>query len=262
MQKAHKTLLQIIETAAVILQMIRINIRYHRNHRLQKQKRRIRLIRLRDQILAVAQARITARRREHPADDKRRIQPGIGEDGGDQTRRRRLAVRTRDRNPETETHQLGQHLGAADDRNPQLARAQHFRIGGVDSRRRDHHRRITHILRTVAEKHRGALCLQTLRIGGRLQIRTAHRITQRNQHLSDGTHANPADADKKHITHTAHLAAFNPPKMNISTHLKNLNLKSELKTNPAKRDNHAKKRGEGQGGEAPRQRKKSEHNKN
>jgi len=50
--------------------------------------------------------------------------------------------------------------------------------------------------------------------------------------------------------------------MNISTHLKNLNLKSELKTNPAKRDNHAKKRGEGQGGEAPRQRKKSEHNKN
>ena len=196
-------------------------------------------------------------------------------------------MRTRDRNPETETHQLGQHLGAADDRNPQLARAQDFRIGGVDSRRRDHHRRITHILRTVAEKHRGTLCLQTLRIGGRLQIRTAHRITQRNQHLGDGTHADPADSDKKHITHTAHLAAFNPPKMNISTHLKNLNLKSELTTknkprdktprrrvggkqktrmaspdSPRKRDNHAKKRGEGQGGEAPRQRKKREHNKN
>ena len=72
-QKAHKTLLQIIETAAVILQMIRINIRHHRNHRLQKQKRRIRLIRFRDQILTVAQTRITACRREHPANDKRRV---------------------------------------------------------------------------------------------------------------------------------------------------------------------------------------------
>ena len=133
-QKAHKTLLQIIETAAVILQMIRINIRHHRNHRLQKQKRRIRLIRFRDQILTIAQTRITACCREHPANDKRRVQPGISEDGGNQTRRRRLAVRTRDRNPETETHQFGQHLGTADDRNPQLARAQHFRIGRINRR--------------------------------------------------------------------------------------------------------------------------------
>jgi hypothetical protein len=59
-------------------------------------------------------------------------------------------------------HQLGQHLGAAHDRQPLLARGDELRVVALDRRRHHHHRAPAEIGGVVADEDRDALLAQPL----------------------------------------------------------------------------------------------------
>ena len=220
MEEADKALLEVVKAAAVVFEVVGVNVGDNRHHRLQMEEGGVGFVRFRHQILAVAEAGVAACGGEHAADDKGRVQPGIGENRGNQAGSGGLAVGTGDGDAEAEAHQLRQHFRTADDRNAQLSRAQHFRVGRVNRRRGDDDRGVFHILRRVTEKQLRSLGGETLGIGGRLQIRTAHRIAQRYQHFGNRAHADTADADEKDIAHPPHLTTFDAAKMKVCTHSK------------------------------------------
>ena len=90
------------------------------------------LVGLDDHPLALAEARVGAPVLDDAAGDHRRIDAGRGEDVGDERGRRRLAVRAGDRHGRIEPHQLGEHLGAADDGKALGARRLELRVAGLD----------------------------------------------------------------------------------------------------------------------------------
>ena len=166
-QEADKALLQVVKAAAVVFEVVGVNVGDDRHHRLQMEEGGVGFVRFRHQILPVAEAGVAACGGEHAADDKGRVESGIGENRGNQAGSGGLAVGSGDGDAEAEAHQLRQHLGAADDRNAQLARAQHFRVFRVNCRRGDDDRGVLDVFRRVAEKQRRALGGEALGIGGR-----------------------------------------------------------------------------------------------
>jgi hypothetical protein len=88
-------LLQPGEVVAVGVHVVGVDVRDDGHHREQVEERRVRLVGLDDDVVARAEARVGAGRVEAAADDEGRVEPGLGEDAGDEARRRRLAVRAR-----------------------------------------------------------------------------------------------------------------------------------------------------------------------
>ena len=89
-----------------------------------------------------------------------------------------LAVRAGDRDAVLEPHQLGQHLGAGDDRDLAAARLHDLRVVLADRRRDDHHVDVGHVLGGVALLHHAAQAGQQ-----RIELRVAaaeseHRSAQ------------------------------------------------------------------------------------
>ena len=134
MQEADEALLQVVVTAAVVFQVVGVDVGDDRHHRLQVQEGSVRFVRFRHQILAVAKAGIAAGGSQHAADNEGRVEPGIGENRGNQAGGGGFAMRAGNGDTEAEAHQLCQHFGATDNRNAQLARAQHFRVCRVNRR--------------------------------------------------------------------------------------------------------------------------------
>ena len=95
-----------------------------------------------------------------------------------------------------EAHQLGQHLGAAHDRQHLLARRLQFRIGLLDRRRDDHDLGVAEIFGPVADEALDALVAQPLHIGAVGLVGPLHPIAEIVQHLGDAAHADAADADE------------------------------------------------------------------
>src|SRR4029079_15343680 len=95
-------------------------------------------------------------------------------------------------------HQLGEHLGAADDGNAALLGGFEFRIAGFH-RARDHERggavEIGWVMANQAADVTGA---QALEIGAVLEVAALECVAAGMHHLGDGAHANAAYADDMH----------------------------------------------------------------
>ena len=120
----------------------------------QVQERRVGLVGLGDQEIALAEARVRVGRQQPAADDERRIEPAFGEHRRDEARRRRLAVRAGDRDALLQAHQLGQHQRARHDRDAALARGDDLGIVGGDRRRHDDRVGAGDVRRGVADRDR------------------------------------------------------------------------------------------------------------
>ena len=128
-------------------------------------------------------------------DDGRVHAAGI-EDRGDHRGGRRLAVRARHRDGGFQAHQLGQHLGAADDGDAAFQRQLHLRIAALDRGGGDHHGRIAQIFRLVADRDGNAALAQALDHIAFGHVRALHLVAEVVHHLGDARHADPADADE------------------------------------------------------------------
>ena len=136
---------------------------------------------------------------EQPAaDDERRVEAALGEHRRDEARRRRLAVRARDRDALLHPHQLGQHQRARHDRHAALARGHDFGVVGGDRGRHDDRVGVGDVGRRVADGDLDAEALEAARRGARGEIRAGHPVALRRQHFGDAAHAGAADADEVH----------------------------------------------------------------
>ena len=97
--------------------------------------------------------------------DDRRVESGRLEQRRHERGGRRLAVSAGDRDALLESHQLGEHFGAANDRNAPRARRDDFRIVALDGGRNDDDRSGAEIRRVVADEDCRALLAQPLDVG-------------------------------------------------------------------------------------------------
>ncbi len=193
-----------LEVAAVGFQMIGIDVRDHRHHRLQIQERGVALVGLGNQIAARTQAGVDTAADEPPADDIGGIEPALGEQARDQTRRGGLAMGAGDGDAVAETHQLGEHLRPRHHRDVPIPGAHELRVVRIDGRRNDDHLAVLDVLGIVTDVDAHTEVLQTPGHGVGGEIRARHLKTERVQHLGDAAHAGAADADEVHAANAFH----------------------------------------------------------
>ena len=186
------------EIVRVRLHMIGVDVGHDGDHRRQVQKRRIRFIGLGNEKIAGAEARTRPCGQQPAADDERRIETAFREHRCDQARRRRLAVRARDRDPLLQAHQLGQHQRARHDGNRALARHYHFGVVRRHRGRDDDRVGAFDIARVVANGDGDAERLEPARRCIRGKIGSGNAKALRRENLRDSAHACAADADKMH----------------------------------------------------------------
>ncbi len=159
-------------------------------------ERRVALVGFGNEIMAGAQPPVRVGALQAPADQEGRILAGLGQDAGDQARRRRLAVRAGNRDRVPEAHQLGEHLRTSHHRQPQLAGRGDLGVGGIDRAGHDDEIRIADVIAAVSDEDLRAEATQALCDAGVLQVGTLHRVAEIQQHLGDAAHADAADADE------------------------------------------------------------------
>ena len=92
-------------------------------------------------------------------------------------------------------HDLGKHLGAANDGQAARAGGVELRIAGFD-RARDHDMAGgAEVFRAVADRHRNSLRLQSRYVGAGRLVAALHGDAARVQDFRDRAHADAADAD-------------------------------------------------------------------
>ncbi len=105
----------------------------------------------------------------------------------------------------TKTHQLRQHLGAADNRNTRLMRRHDLGVIRRDSARHHHHARVEHVFRAMVEINGGAQRRQLLRDSVRRQIGPADLVAFIRQHFRNTAHTGAADANEVNVPDATHL---------------------------------------------------------
>ena len=128
-----------LEIAAVILQMVGVDIGDHRDLRIQAQEAAVAFVCFGDQPVAAAEPRVGADRQQLPADHEGGIHAAFREHAGDQRGRRGLAVGAGHRDPALEAHQLRQHFRARHHRNAMRARGQQLDVVDLDRARHHNH---------------------------------------------------------------------------------------------------------------------------
>ena len=162
----------------------------------QLQKRAVALVGLDHHPVAGAEPRIGAISVDDAAVDHGRVESGGVEQRRHQRGGRRLAVRAGDGDAALEAHELGEHFGAAHDRNASLARCCELRIVALDRGRDDDDRRAAEVGRVVADENRRAVLAQALHVGVVARVRTLHVVAEVDENLGDARHADAADADE------------------------------------------------------------------
>jgi hypothetical protein len=114
---------------------------------------------------------------------------------GDQRGGRGLAVGAGDGDGGARAHQLGQHLGAADDRNATLSRGLKFGIAGLNRTRDDEKGSAVDIGGVVTDQAGDALGAKPGEIGAVFEVAALHMKAARMHHLGDRAHADAANAD-------------------------------------------------------------------
>ena len=199
LQKINERLLQLAEIMGIGIHMISIDIGHRRHHRVQIQERSIRFIGFSDQKIALPKQGIGAGRSQPPADNKRRIKTGMGENGRHQTGSGGFAMGAGNGNALLQAHQFGQHHRAGHDGNAPLTCGNDFRI--LIRHRTRHHHHIGHlqIFRAMAKLHPRTRRAQALYRGAVGQIGTGHLIAKVEQHLGNAAHADATDADEMDV---------------------------------------------------------------
>ena len=187
----------------VVVEVLAIDIRDHRQNRGQFQKRSVAFIRFHQQNFTMSQTRVGA---AHGSDSSAHhhggVQTGMVQDGRGERGGGGLSVASGHRDAVFQAHQFGQQFAARDHRNLQPASLLHFGILLVH--RRAHHQSTSpgHIGRGMAfidpRSHGG----QPLRYGREFQIAAADLVTQVEQHFGDAAHANPSDAREVYMLRT------------------------------------------------------------
>ena len=182
--------------AAVVFQVLVVDVRNHRHCGKQFQERPIALVGLRHHQLAASEPCVAAERTEPAANHRRRVEPGPLQRQRDHRRRRSLAVRTSHRDRVAQAHQLGQHLCPRNHRDVATGRLDHFRIRWLH-RRRDHHDiSTTDVLCGMADVHSDAERGQSVGDGRSLLVRAGHHVLEVRQQFGDAAHAAAANADE------------------------------------------------------------------
>ena len=136
-----------------MIEMLGIDVGHDRDVGGQLQERAVALVGLDHHPVAAAEPRIGAVGVDDAAVDDGRVEPGGVEQGRHQRGRRRLAVGAGDRDALLEAHELGEHLGAANDRNAARARRDEFGIVAPDRGRDDDDGGAAEIGRIVADEN-------------------------------------------------------------------------------------------------------------
>ncbi len=181
-----------------VVEVLGVGVRQHGDRRLKDDERAVGLVGLDDHVLAVAEPRVRAERRELAAHDDRRVEPGLRHDGRDHRRRRGLPVRAGDGDAITvEPHQLGEHLGARNDRDLQVARGDHLGVVLPDGGAGDDEVRALDVDGTVPFEDLGAERGEPLGDRRQLRVRAGDldAAAEVQQDLGDPGHADAADAD-------------------------------------------------------------------
>ena len=207
-QEVNKGLLQIFEVAMVGIHMVGFDVGHNRDHRLQMQERRIALIRFRNQITAMAETGMHARRFHQPAVDEGRVEPGFGVNTGHHRGGSGFAVSSGNRNPVAEAHQLRQHFRTADHRNARFVCGNDFRVICGNRAGNDHNAGIAHVFRAMVEINSGAKLRQLLGHRIRRQVGAADLVTFISQHFGNTAHTGTADADKVNVPDATHLGHY------------------------------------------------------
>jgi hypothetical protein len=145
-------------------------------------------------ILGFAQARVRAHGVHAPADDYGWVQSSGRQDSGHHRRGGGLAVHARDRDSVLQAHQLGEHLGALNDRDVQLAGLGDLGVVGGDGGTGNDDLGVADIFRGMTFDGERAERSQALRHAGTLQIRAGDSVAEVQQHLGNAAHADAADA--------------------------------------------------------------------
>ena len=185
---------EIVE-ARIRVEVLAIDVRDDGNRGIQPEERSVAFVGLRHERRATADARVAPERGQASADHGGWIESCAFEHQGHHRRRRRLSVRSRDRDPESRTHQRREHVGPRDDRQSAPARLDDLGVRRTDGRRNHDRVHISHVRRRVArvklESKRG----QSRRDVARCRIAAADPQSLVQQHFRDRAHTAAANAD-------------------------------------------------------------------
>ena len=195
LDQRQKGLLDRIESPEMV-EMLRIDIGDDGDVGRQLQKGAVALVGLDHHPVAGAEPRVGSVGVDDAPVDDGRVEPGGVEQRRHERGRRGLAMRAGDRDALLEAHELGQHLGAADDRNSSRAGCGQLRIVAPDRARDDDDRRRAQIGRIVADEHFCAVLAQALDVGVVARVRALHGVPEVDEDLGDARHADAADADE------------------------------------------------------------------
>ena len=137
----------------VVVEMILVHVCDDVDDRQEAQKRAVRFVSFGYQIFAMAEMRVGSVGIEPPADDHGRIKPGGIKNGSGQRRGGGFAVRARNGDALTQTHELGQHFRARNNGDIAAAGFGQFRVFIADGRRLDEHLHVAHVFSRVAHGH-------------------------------------------------------------------------------------------------------------
>ena len=184
----------------VEIEVLGVDVGDDRDRGREAQERAVALVGLGDQQVAFAEARVAAERGHAPADHHRRVEACRAQNRGHERSGGGLAVRAGDGDAVLHAHQLGEHLGPRNHRDPVQARLANLRVFVVDRARVHDHVRPVHVLGTVPDVDPHAEAFQILGVLAGPQIGTGHVELQRAQDLGEPAHADAADTDEVHVT--------------------------------------------------------------
>jgi hypothetical protein len=182
---------------AVVVEMLGVDVGDDGDVGRQLEEGAVALVGLDHHPLAFAHAGVGAVGVDDAAVDDGRVEPACVEQRRHHRGRRGLAVRAADGDRVAEAHQLGQHLGAAHDRQKLLARRLQFGIGLLDRGRDDDHLGVAEVLGLWPTKHSMPLSRRRWTLAPR-PGRSPAPVAEIVQHLGDAAHADAADADEMH----------------------------------------------------------------
>ena len=184
--------------APVAVEVVRLDVRDHRQGRREGQERTVVLVGLGHEELAAAEPGAGSPEVEAAADDDGRVEPRLGQEKPGHRGGRRLAVGPGDGDPLAHPHQLAEELGPLDDRDLEAPRL--GELGGVfrDGGRRDEEVVPVGVGRVVADRDPGA---EAGEAAGRIAlgaVAARDMVAEGEEDLGEARHAGAADADEVH----------------------------------------------------------------
>ena len=181
---------------AIVIQMFRIDIGDDGHGGLQLEEGTVAFIGLDHHPGALAHLGVGAIGVDDAAIDHGRIKPACIQKGRDHRGRGGLAVRAAHGDGKLKPHKLGQHFGAAHQRDASFARGGVFGIVRLDGGRIDHRRGAFDMGGVMADEDAGAKRGQAFGIGRGLGVGALHRIADAQHDFGYAAHAYSADADE------------------------------------------------------------------